>query len=280
MTKENRKLQQDGVTLARQAQKGGHIGGKHGFSLVDGVFLLIALLLVSAVAAIWMEREHERERTSAAKPSASVSASEASAAKARASDPDHRKRILQEAFAAAERWREELVPTVYANMTDNDWRTAARWIGYAQPFAGKRTCRGLANVEKVLASPSFAKRELSPDQHRQMLAEHAYHTAGIEGNILTLPETLRVVDGQPLVAGLEDHQHLTPRFRTSVKEIRNLQLAFVATQLMAVPSARPDQFRIDVETLHHVHRFVVKDLDVPTSPGGHRAPTRAFAHAG
>ena len=67
----------------------------------------------------------------------------AAAALIRAESPDEGKRTAQQAFAAAEQWRQEQMFALYANMTDADWDTAARWKSYAHPDAPERILCGL-----------------------------------------------------------------------------------------------------------------------------------------
>ena len=43
---------------------------------------------------------------------------------------DDARRVAHAAFLAAEEWRAEATATLYANMTDTDWDTAARWKAY------------------------------------------------------------------------------------------------------------------------------------------------------
>ena len=60
----------------------------------------------------------------------------------------------------------------------------------------------------------------------------AFHTTGIEGNTLTLPQTSMIVNGIQLFAGFRD-DIVTPQLSTSIKEVRNIQ---VAIDMLSLPS--------------------------------------------
>ena len=138
-----------------------------------------------------------------------------------------------------------MVGHVYANVTDHELDTAVRWKSYAEPFAVNRTCATNASdlsdelnkiyplwrATRLLAAPSNASARI-------LLGLHAFHSTGLEGNTLTLPETMLVVDGKPLLAGFDARVVPTPLTATSVSEARNLALLWTALRLVAPPSER------------------------------------------
>ena len=60
---------------------------------------------------------------------------------------------LKLAFDAAESWRSSKNKELYANVTDDELDHATRWLAYANPFSGNRSCFGVvtpyANVKEV-----------------------------------------------------------------------------------------------------------------------------------
>ena len=179
-----------------------------------------------------------REALAAADPAAreALAAADAAAvreaiaaANARAASPDEARRTAHRAFLAAEAWRQEAVNALYANITDADWDTAARWKRYAAPDAPERTCGVAALPPELLSDIQRLARVVaalpSPPSNRSRsayLALHAFHTTGLEGNVLTLPETLLTVAGQPLLGGYDARVKLSPAREISVTEVRNV----------------------------------------------------------
>jgi hypothetical protein len=164
------------------------------------------------------------------------------ASEARAASPEEAKRTAHRAFLAAEAWRQELVGTLYANMSDADWDTAARWKRYADPSAPARTCAVAELDPQLLGDIALLQRTaaaLPPLANRSRaayLALHAFHTTGLEGNTLTLPETLLTVAGQPLFAGF-DARVLPSRAKDlSTTEAHNVAQLWDGLGLSALPS--------------------------------------------
>jgi fido (protein-threonine AMPylation protein) len=182
--------------------------------------------------------------------------------------------ILWLASLEADAWRAGVVKELYAGMTDADWQTAARWIAFAYPFATNRSCRTLppSGHEVLRTVPAFKAATLSPAQHRQMTGEHVFNSAGIDGNTLAPSWTQQIIEGTldnllsprqaPNREGIRD-PYIHESYGRSVTEIRNLQTAFEAVQLMRVPRAQPGPFRLSRALLDDIHSLVVGNLTDP-----------------
>ena len=227
--------------------------------------IVVAALSV-AVAAQW----RASSATQAAQASAaSAQAEAASAAEARAASPEEAKRVVHRAFLAAEAWRAEQAAALYVNMTDADWDTAARWKRYAQPDAPERTCGGAASPPaglladiRLLQLAVAAAAPLSNRSRAAYLALHAFHTTGLEGNTLTLPETLLTVAGQPLFAGLDARVQSTPSADLSATEARNVALLWSALDLASPPGRSPpplDLVALSVRALEDLNSAITRD---------------------
>ena len=133
-------------------------------------------------------------------------------------------------------------------MTDEDWETAARWKQHAEPYATERTCAqplpqqllsDIAGLSAALArlpglrlaseSQWNAGTALSNSSRATYLALLAFHSTGLEGNALTLQETLLAVQGQPLRAEL----------RASAEEASASALLWQELGLADLPRAGP-----------------------------------------
>jgi Fic family protein len=119
--------------------------------------------------------------------------------------------------------------------------------------------------------PAFKAVRLSPAQHRQMTAEHAFNSAGIDGNTLAHSWTQQMIEGtldnllstrQALRQGIRG-PYIHESYGRSVTEFRNLQTAFEAVQLMRVPRAQPGPFRLSRALLDDMHSTVVGNLTNP-----------------
>jgi hypothetical protein len=180
-------------------------------------------------------------------------------------DPDFNKRQAMLAFNEAEEWRKNKVSEIYDQVLDEELDHAVRWIKYAEPFAEYRSCLSTANTwsklvdlesmwEKMqtIASPDFFWNDTC---RKGMLALHSFHTTGIEGNTLTLSETMLVIDNKPLLAGFPDEEKfLTPVTSNSLNEVRNIKRILDALKFPNPPTLSVDvlsfskQLLVDINT--------------------------------
>jgi hypothetical protein len=68
------------------------------------------------------------------------------------------------------------------------------------------------------------------------LALHAFHTTGLEGNTLTLPETLLTITGQPLFGGFDVRVQPSRAADLSATEALNAAQLWDALDLAALPA--------------------------------------------
>jgi hypothetical protein len=199
---------------------------------------------LAASAAALANARAESEAALAASAAALADANSAAAAMAsRAESPDEAKRVAHRAFLAAEAWRQAEVTLLYANMTDEDWDTAARWKRYAQPDAPERTCavagavapQVVADIALLLHAVAALPAPLSNRSRSAYLALHAFHTTGLEGNTLTLPETLLTIAGQPLFGGFDARVMPSRAAYLSVTEAMNVAQLWDSLGLSVLP---------------------------------------------
>jgi hypothetical protein len=238
------------------------------------LFLILAALILAALASSILSLRHEFFLTKAAlahaeAARASVEASlaaaaheahvalaaaaheahvalaaakaEHAAAEARAASPDEAKRVASAAFFASESWRQQQVDVLYANMTDADWATAARWKRYAHPDAPERTCAVAALPSELLDDIALLSHaastvpSLTNISRTQYLTLHAFHTTGLEGNTLTLSETQLTIAGQSLFAGFDARVLPSRAADRSTIEVHNLAQFWGALKLAELP---------------------------------------------
>ena len=171
---------------------------------------------------------------------------------------------------AAEAWRQKEVDTLYANMTDEDWATGARWKQYAEPDAPERTCATGAPLQlddmRTLLDVVASISTLSNSSRVKYLALHAFHTTGLEGNTLTLPETLLTVAGKSLLAGFDRRVLPTPVTQTSTIEARNVAQLWDALDLASLPGRRTPPLDIasaGLQGLVDMNSAITRDTGVP-----------------
>lgn len=127
-------------------------------------------------------------------------AAEVSAAAGIVDSQQHQQQDMQAAFEAVEAWRVEFIPRLYANVSDDELDSAARWTGFAQPFATNRTCLTAPLSHDLLLQIQSAYRNLtmlnnqtlSTQSWRRFATLHAYHSLGLDGDRHTLDETARI----------------------------------------------------------------------------------------
>ena len=216
-------------------------------ALADAAAASETALAASAAALANARAESEAAQAAlAASAAALADANSAAAAMAlRAESPDEAKRVAHRAFLAAEAWRQAEVTLLYANMTVEDWDTAARWKRYAQPDAPERTCavagavapQVVADIALLLHAVAALPAPLSNRSRSAYLALHAFHTTGLEGNTLTLPETLLTIAGQPLFGGFDARVMPSRAAELSVTEAMNVAKLWDSLSLAALPGS-------------------------------------------
>lgn len=158
-------------------------------------------------------------------------------------DPSYQKQKVQEHFDAVDEWRLEEIRLVYPpGVTEEDAITGKLWLNYTDLFNAARSCRQLGSdpfyvqtlalLAQQVQSPQFAWTE---EHRRTFLAHYAYHTTGIEGNTLTLPETKLVIDGKELLAGF-NNDDINIRTSVNVAEVNNIRYIIDAKGLADKPS--------------------------------------------
>jgi len=185
----------------------------------------------------------QAEALTAADARATTQAKALSAAEARAESPDEARKTAHRAYLAAEAWRHEEAEILYANMTDADWDTAARWKSYAHPDAPERTCASALSQELLVDILRLRRvvaglPALSNHSRSAYLALHAFHSTGLEGNTLTLPETLLTIAGQPLLGGFDRRVLPSPAQALSAIEALNVAQLWDALDLASLSDRR------------------------------------------
>lgn len=184
------------------------------------------------------------------------------------SNPDEWREVAKNAFKEAEDWRRGFVYELYADMTDEDWDTASRWKSYAYPFAANRTCElkfdePLRHFESLSALRSeWITGTMSELQMKSYVTNYTYHSTGLEGNTLTLPETILVVDRVPLFSGFPDDK-ATPSTGPSITEVRNLQAIMMALGFIAKKPCCTRAANISLQWLVDTNCAVTWNLDIP-----------------
>ena len=213
----------------------------------------------------------ETEREAAVTARAETAA--ARAAEAAAREPDTARRVSLDAFNAAEEWRQARVDELYANMTDADWDSAARWKSYAQPDAPERSCSAGSGARSLLSDIALLSRavaalpQLGNASRRFYLALHTYHSTGLEGNTLTLPETLLTVAGQSLFGGFDSRVMPTPLTVRSTVEAHCLAQLLESLDLASLPGRRQpplDLAFLRVSALVDLNSAITRGSDTPT----------------
>lgn len=162
-------------------------------------------------------------------------------------DPDFIKfHLAMLAFEEVEEWRQSKVAEIYADASVDELIRATRWINTAEPVADHRSCQftvdqwsasidlqAMWNQMQTMKTPTFVWNDTCD---KAMLALHSYHTTGIEGNTLTLTETMQVINNQPLFAEFSpDGDYLSRRTRNSVLEVKNVHLILAALKFSGPP---------------------------------------------
>jgi hypothetical protein len=102
------------------------------------------------------------------------------------------------------------------------------------------------------------------DMRRQYIALHAFHSTGIEGNTLSLPETHLVVDNKPLFAGFKDDSMATKVMQTSISEVRNFMQIFDALKLSHPAGHAGSWTSLSTQRLVDINSAITRDMGTPT----------------
>jgi hypothetical protein len=196
-------------------------------------------------------------------------------------DRDYNRKKALEAASEAQAWIKEQQDIIYANVTNDELDEAARWIAYAEPQSTRRSCisselnaSSWLDDETLAALPDKLTVILSddfvwlPEHRKKYIALHAFHSTGIEGNILSLPETELVVDGKPLFAGFSGDRVSTPLLTSSVIEVRNFLLIFDGLGLSRANAAgiwKP----MSSQGLVDINAAIIRDLNTATGLRNH-----------
>lgn len=224
--------------------------------------LMVAFVLVGLAAGVVSQaRVRELEASHAARvreleASQAARIRELEAALATSRSPDAARLAARQAADAAEAWRRETMLRLYANMTDDDWDTAARWKRYADPYAPGRTCatgaaRAAVEDDRIalLRSAALALPPLSNASLTALLGLHSFHSTGLEGNTLTLPETLLTISGKPMLPGLDARVDPTPLMSASASEVMDSARLWSALRLGHASSDDRHVGRLDIAAL-------------------------------
>jgi Fic family protein len=98
------------------------------------------------------------------------------------------------------------------------------------------------------------------------LALHSFHSTGLEGNTLTLPETLLTVAGQSLLGGFDVRVQLSSVATLSETEARNAAQLWSALDLVSLPGrVKPpfDLMSINVTALEDLNSAITRDTGTP-----------------
>ena len=201
----------------------------------------LVFTILCVVAAVWIAIQQKdaviaaKDAAIAAKDAALIDKDAMIAAKdALLGDANHARKTALKAVDDSTVWLRAEITKVYADVTDDELDSAVRWVGYAQPESPLRSCSSpeldtaawldndatAALLADLIAAVS-STTGWSATPKKKYLALHAFHSTGIEGNTLSLPETKLVVDDEPLFAGFHEDKVSTPLLTASVMEVRN-----------------------------------------------------------
>jgi len=186
-----------------------------------------------------------------------------------------RKRALR-AQKDSEDWRVKEASKLYKDVSDDELDEASRWIAHAQPFSETRSCTsstlnsttwlsqegadGLLTRAPIIHSSDFVWND---GKRRQYISLHAFHSTGIEGNTLSLPETQLVVDNKPLFAGFKEDTMATKVMQASIAEVRNFMQVFDALKL-SQPKHSGSWTALNVQRLVDINSAITRDMGTPT----------------
>lgn len=201
---------------------------------------------------------------------------------------DHARTRALQAQKESEDWRAEEVNKLYKNVTDAELDDASRWIAYAQPFSEIRSCisstlnlttwmnlereDGLLSQAQIIHSDEFVWDD---DKRRQYISLHAFHSTGIEGNVLSLHETQLVVDDKPLFPGFKQDVVAAKAMMSSITEVRNFVNIFDELEL-SHPQRSGSWTTLDVQRLVDINSAITRNMGTPT---GLRVHAVSIGHA-
>ena len=229
-------------------------------------------LLLLVIAVVWkLTAELAAARADLAAARAELAAARVAEGGARA--PDTARRLAMDAFNDAEEWRQARVLELYANMNDADWDSAVRWKSYAQPDAPERSCAVGSGALPLLGDIALLSRAVAAlpqpgnASRRLYLALHTFHSTGLEGNTLTLPETLLTVGGQSLFGGFDARLMSTPLTARSTVEAQSLAQLLDSLDLASLSGRREpplDLASLKVSALAELNSAITRGSDTPT----------------
>jgi Fic family protein len=167
---------------------------------------------------------------------------------------------LRQAFEDADEWRKSFTQDLYKNVSELDLSKAVRWIKHADPFAIRRSCASfLSSIFQDTRIPSLMKslREIAwnPKEMKDLIANYAYHTTGLDGNTLTLPETQEVIEKKKC-------EHCDKEASQSIIEVKNID-QILATHPLLKMDEKTETVEITMQDLIDLNAAILKDLDVP-----------------
>jgi Fic family protein len=169
----------------------------------------------------------------------------------------------------AEVWRQVEIDRVYVNYTNEELDNASRWINYADPFSEFRTC----SVDRIYTELMIKYEQLqnshplSTLMEKKYLAQHAYYTTGIEGNTLSLPETLLIIKNEKLYVGYRDDM-VHPLTNASITEVQNIKQIISSLGLHQIKPHTQQRFV-------GINSAILKDMNVDV---GYRRLPVAIGH--
>ena len=107
----------------------------------------------------------------------------------------------------------------------------------------------LADIALLLRAAAALPAPLSNRSRSAYLALHAFHSTGLEGNTLTLPETLLTIAGQPLFVGFDARVVPSRAADLSATEALNVAQLWSALGLAALPGRAGHAPPLDVSAM-------------------------------
>jgi len=115
-----------------------------------------------------------------------------------------------------------------------------------------------SKLELIHANEAFA---WTTSHRKHYISLHAFHSTGIEGNTLSLPETNLVIEGAPLFAGFREDTMATKITSSSIGEVRNFLQVFDALRL-SFPGEVGVWRGVSVQSLVDINSAVLRNLSL------------------
>jgi Fic family protein len=166
---------------------------------------------------------------------------------------------IRQAFEDVDEWRKKMTHELYKDVTQSELAKATRWIKHANPFATHRSCSPWMHLFQDMRIASFLKElkdiTWSPDEMRDLIAHYVYHTTGLDGNNLTLPETFLVVEHKKC-------EHCDTDARQSIIEAKNIDQILSTYPLFSMET-KPDTLDLTMQQLIDMNSAILNDLGLP-----------------